>query len=197
MGMTPKHERKINILISPVTISMPQRVPFASPRSARRVPLQAAVASDDSKARTKKIHILISPVTISMPQRVPFTSPRLGVAAVTKKDYSVAKALLLPLLRSAPPRVKKDGVFAVPGLCRVKTRVKPAAKTSIREMFGKVAIVKAKPDHQGIPSRSLDGCHLTCAQVACRSEAHCTSVVAAAVLWCALYSTSQDISRIT
>merc|ERR1712226_1421569 len=41
--------------------------------------------------------------------------------------------------------VKKTGVFTVPGLCRIKTRTKPATKAGVRTMFGKEVRVAAKP----------------------------------------------------
>merc|ERR1712127_491226 len=41
--------------------------------------------------------------------------------------------------------VKKTGVFTIPGLCRLKTRSKPATKAGVRMMFGKETKVKAKP----------------------------------------------------
>merc|ERR1712014_47490 len=45
----------------------------------------------------------------------------------------------------ATKEVKKTGVFTVPGLCRIKTRTKPATKAGVRVMFGKETKVKAKP----------------------------------------------------
>merc|ERR1719291_346220 len=45
----------------------------------------------------------------------------------------------------ATKEVKKTGVFAIPGLCRIKTRVKPATKAGIRNIFGKDVKVTAKP----------------------------------------------------
>merc|ERR1712134_34911 len=45
----------------------------------------------------------------------------------------------------AQTQVKKAGKFVVPGVCTVKTRVKPATKAGKRIMFGKEVIVKAKP----------------------------------------------------
>ena len=45
----------------------------------------------------------------------------------------------------ATNEVKKTGVFAIPGLCRIKTRTKPATKAGTRVMFGKEMKVKAKP----------------------------------------------------
>ena len=37
------------------------------------------------------------------------------------------------------------GKFVLPGLCMVKTRLKPATKAGKREVFGKLMVVKAKP----------------------------------------------------
>merc|ERR1711988_1180648 len=45
----------------------------------------------------------------------------------------------------ATKEVKKNGVFTLPGLCRIKTRVKPATNAGVRMMFGQEAKVKAKP----------------------------------------------------
>merc|ERR1712113_1108737 len=42
-------------------------------------------------------------------------------------------------------QVKKVGKFVLPGLCMIKTRLKPATKAGKREVFGKVVMVKAKP----------------------------------------------------
>merc|ERR1712051_215247 len=65
------------------------------------------------------------------------------------KGTEVKKAQVGKLLDSlatiATAQVKKAGVFTVPGLCRIKTRVKPATKAGKREIFGKMQIVKAKP----------------------------------------------------
>merc|ERR1712182_180181 len=41
--------------------------------------------------------------------------------------------------------VKKTGVFTVPGVCRIQTRVKPATKAGVKMMFGQETKVKAKP----------------------------------------------------
>merc|ERR1711937_215847 len=45
----------------------------------------------------------------------------------------------------ATKEVKKTGVFAIPGLCRIKTRTKPATKAGVRTIFGKEVKVAAKP----------------------------------------------------
>merc|ERR1712174_99918 len=41
--------------------------------------------------------------------------------------------------------VKKTGIFTIPGLCRIKTRMKPATKACVKNIFGKEQKVKAKP----------------------------------------------------
>ena len=45
----------------------------------------------------------------------------------------------------ATKEVKKSGVFTLPGLCRIKTRTKPATKAGTRMAFGQEIKVKAKP----------------------------------------------------
>merc|ERR1719269_574288 len=45
----------------------------------------------------------------------------------------------------AAKEVKKTGVFAIPGLVRIKTRTKPATKAGVRMMFGEEKKVKAQP----------------------------------------------------
>merc|ERR1711920_69194 len=49
------------------------------------------------------------------------------------------------LVDIATKEVKKTGVFTIPGLCRIKTRTKPATKAGVKAMFGKEVRVKAKP----------------------------------------------------
>merc|ERR1711957_1093595 len=47
--------------------------------------------------------------------------------------------------RGRDEEVKKTGKVTIPGLCMIKTRVKPATKAGKREMFGQVVMVSAKP----------------------------------------------------
>merc|ERR1711925_34733 len=53
--------------------------------------------------------------------------------------------LLESLATLATTEVKKNGIFTIPGLCRIKTRVKPATKAGVRNVFGQEMKVKAKP----------------------------------------------------
>merc|ERR1712087_667859 len=58
---------------------------------------------------------------------------------------SVCMKVIGNLAEIASQEVSKTGIFTVPGLCRIKTRTKPATKAGKREVFGKVVMVKAKP----------------------------------------------------
>ena len=53
--------------------------------------------------------------------------------------------VIASLVALATSEVKKAGVFTIPGVCRIKTRLKPATKAGVRMMFGKETKVKAKP----------------------------------------------------
>merc|ERR1712112_409787 len=66
----------------------------------------------------------------------------IATAAEIKK--SQASKALAALGELASKEIKK-GKFVIPGVCMVKTRVKPATKAGKREVFGKVVMVKAKP----------------------------------------------------
>merc|ERR1712170_78641 len=68
-----------------------------------------------------------------------------AIAASCELKKSVCAKALNVLAEVATQEVKKTGVFALPGLCRLKTRTKPATKAGKREVFGKVVMVKAKP----------------------------------------------------
>ena len=57
----------------------------------------------------------------------------------------VASGLVASLAALATTEVKKTGIFTIPGLCRIKTRVKPATKAGTKLMFGKEVKVKARP----------------------------------------------------
>ena len=85
------------------------------------------------------------------------TTMKAGAKAMTKGGIAEALATKCELKKSvcanvldslaeiATTNVKKAGVFAIPGLCRLKIRTKPATKAGKREVFGKVVMVKAKP----------------------------------------------------
>merc|ERR1712188_286065 len=57
----------------------------------------------------------------------------------------VCSDVLASFVEIACAEVKRNGIFTVPGLCRIKTRVKPATKAGVRNIFGKEQKVAAKP----------------------------------------------------
>merc|ERR1712021_70500 len=60
------------------------------------------------------------------------------------KKSEVAK-LLVTFTDLATAEVKKSGKFTIPGLCMLKTRIKPARKAGTAQAFGKTIKVKAAP----------------------------------------------------
>merc|ERR1711939_1013238 len=87
----------------------------------------------------------------------PMKSMKAGGKAMTKGAMTKALAtehglkqkacseVINSIVAIATQEVKKNGVFTVPGLCRLKTRTKPATKAGVRIMFGKETKAKAKP----------------------------------------------------
>merc|ERR1712210_406240 len=68
-----------------------------------------------------------------------------ALADGTELKKSQVTKVLDSLASVAAREVKKAGKCTIPGLCMIKTRVKPATKAGRREIFGKVVMVKAKP----------------------------------------------------
>merc|ERR1712050_235595 len=68
-----------------------------------------------------------------------------ALAASLELKQKVCTKAINELAGIATKEVAKTGVFNLPGLCRLKTRTKPATKAGKREIFGKICIVKAKP----------------------------------------------------
>jgi hypothetical protein len=60
------------------------------------------------------------------------------------KTKACSKVLNSPVTVAAK-EVEKTGVFAAPGLCRIKTRTKPVTKACTKIIFNKETKVKAKP----------------------------------------------------
>merc|ERR1712012_305201 len=69
-----------------------------------------------------------------------------ALAAATELKPAVCKKVLETLAEVATKEVKGTRKFTIPGLCMLKTRKKPATKAGKKEVFGKVVMVKAKPD---------------------------------------------------
>merc|ERR1711965_389241 len=68
-----------------------------------------------------------------------------AIASRHEMKKSEVSKILDTLASVATKEVKSAGKFTIPGLCMIKTRVKPATKAGKREMFGKTVVVKAKP----------------------------------------------------
>merc|ERR1712070_737356 len=72
-----------------------------------------------------------------------------AIAATLASEFeikqNVAGKIIASLAELGAKEVKKNGIFTFPGLCRIKTRVKPATKAGIRNIFGKDVKVAAKP----------------------------------------------------
>merc|ERR1712039_554516 len=56
-----------------------------------------------------------------------------------------ASKVINSLAGIASKEMSTVGQFTLPGLCRIKSRVKPATKATERKMFGKTVLVKARP----------------------------------------------------
>merc|ERR1719316_1109469 len=68
-----------------------------------------------------------------------------SIAAEFEIKQNVAGKIIASLAELGAKEVKKTGIFTFPGLCRIKTRVKPATKACKKEIFGEMRLVKAKP----------------------------------------------------
>merc|ERR1712150_68728 len=68
-----------------------------------------------------------------------------ALAASTELKKSDCMKVINSLAEVVTTEVKKTGKVTLPGMCMLKTRMKPATKAGKREVFGKVVMVKAKP----------------------------------------------------
>merc|ERR1739847_245417 len=77
----------------------------------------------------------------------PMTKSGLAEALATETEIKRSECMKIvnSLAGIAAEQVKSAGKFVLPGICMVKTRLKPATKAGKREVFGKVMMVKAKP----------------------------------------------------
>merc|ERR1712224_665537 len=78
----------------------------------------------------------------------PMKSMKAGAKAMTKGAFAKALAtehglkqkacsdVLKSIVDIATKEVKKTGIFTLHGLCRIKTRTKPATKAGVRNVFG-------------------------------------------------------------
>ena len=108
--------------------------------------------------RTQSLGILLPASLVSMaPMKAMKAMKKSGAKPMTKGGLAEALASQTELKKSdcmkvlsslggvAATQLKKAGKLTIPGLCMVKTRVKPATKAGKREIFGKMCVVKARP----------------------------------------------------
>merc|ERR1712050_804319 len=67
------------------------------------------------------------------------------IAAECELKATVAGKMIASLAAIGTKEVQKSGIFTFPGLCRIKTRHKPATKACKKEIFGEMRTVKARP----------------------------------------------------
>merc|ERR1712144_44328 len=106
---------------------------------------------------TLSLLLFLCPFLLASTMLPPMKSMKAGAKAMTKgallktiaTDNDIKTKTCSKVLNSfvdiASKEVQKTGVFAIPGLCRIKTRVKPATKAGVRNVFGKEMKVAAKP----------------------------------------------------
>merc|ERR1712070_76703 len=67
-----------------------------------------------------------------------------SLAATSGLKKSVCSKVIDDFAALATTEVKKTGKFTIPGLCMLKTRVRPARKAGTAQAFGKTIKVKAR-----------------------------------------------------
>merc|ERR1719401_3139095 len=68
-----------------------------------------------------------------------------ALASKTGLEKKAVSAVMGELVTLATAEVKKTGKFTLPGLCMLKTRIRPARKAGTATAFGKTIKVKARP----------------------------------------------------
>merc|ERR1712080_178923 len=75
--------------------------------------------------------------------------PKSGITSAlvdkTGLDKKSVKGLVENLVQLATAEVKKTGKFTIPGLCMLKTKIRPARKAGTASAFGKTFKVAARP----------------------------------------------------
>merc|ERR1711985_83958 len=84
-----------------------------------------------------------------MKQKAVSAMPKSGITAAladkTGLDKKSVGGLVESFVQLATAEVKKTGKFTIPGLCMLKTRIRPARKAGTSTAFGKTIKVKARP----------------------------------------------------
>merc|ERR1712193_292415 len=84
-----------------------------------------------------------------MKQKAVSAMPKSGITTTladkTGLDKKSVAGLVESFVQLATAEVKKTGKFTIPGLCMLKTRIRPARKAGTSTAFGKTIKVKARP----------------------------------------------------
>merc|ERR1719171_248274 len=75
---------------------------------------------------------------------MPKTGITEALAAKTSLDKKAVTSVVDELVELATAEVKKTGKFTIPGLCMLKTRIRPARKAGTAMAFGKKIKIKAR-----------------------------------------------------
>ena len=89
----------------------------------------------------KAMKVMKKKAVTAMPKSA-ITSTLVEKTGVDKKSVA---GVVEGLVQLATAEVKKTGKFTIPGLCMLKTRIKPARKAGTATAFGKTIKVKARP----------------------------------------------------
>jgi len=94
---------------------------------------------------SSQAHALMAPMKAMNAKAMTKGAIAEALSTSTETKKSLCGQILNSLAEIVTQEVKSTGVFTIPGVCKIKTRVKPATKAGKREVFGKVVMVKAKP----------------------------------------------------
>ena len=79
------------------------------------------------------------------------------LSARTHTKKSLCGQILNSLTELAKEEVKSTGVFTIPGLIKIKTRMQSRTKGGEQKLFGKTVMVKAKPPKRIVKAFPLSG----------------------------------------
>merc|ERR1711907_847031 len=94
-----------------------------------------------SPAMVKAMKVMKTKAVTAMPKSGIYDA----VASKTGMAKKEVSGVIGELVTLATAEVKKTGKFTLPGLCMLKTRMKPARKAGTTTAFGKTYKVKARP----------------------------------------------------
>merc|ERR1711904_85293 len=97
--------------------------------------------SHTSSAMVKAMKVMGAKAVTAMPKSGIYDA----IASKTGLQKKEVSGVMGELVALATAEVKKTGKFTLPGLCMLKTRIRPARKAGTTAAFGKTIKVKARP----------------------------------------------------